>query len=255
MAIEMIEGEPPYLNQNPLKALYLIATNGTPKIANPENLSNVFSDYLAKCLEVDADKRPSATELLQVRWRSYCCFLFFFWRVRVCADPFCLNSIRFSNCRSPFGRCHLSLRLLEKLQRANRREPTSRSGCHFLYSHLFCHYPYIPTRARFLFDLIDRLEIYVCCAIILSHTHIHTRIRTHTRTHMHSSLNVGGECCLFVVSLFFFPFFFPIYVNIDINNHGFACFSGTSDKNLYGKICVRKCLCLKCEVIRYNEDD
>ena len=73
MAIEMIEGEPPYLNQNPLKALYLIATNGTPKIANPENLSNVFSDYLAKCLEVDADKRPSATELLQVRWRSCVC--------------------------------------------------------------------------------------------------------------------------------------------------------------------------------------
>ncbi|KAF5362566.1 hypothetical protein D9756_002377 [Leucocoprinus leucothites] len=68
MAIEMIEGEPPYLNQNPLKALYLIATNGTPKIANPENLSNVFSDYLAKCLEVDADKRPNATELLQVRF-------------------------------------------------------------------------------------------------------------------------------------------------------------------------------------------
>ncbi|KAK2463510.1 hypothetical protein APHAL10511_004261 [Amanita phalloides] len=65
MAIEMIEGEPPYLNQNPLKALYLIATNGTPQIANPENLSQVFADYLAKTLEVDADKRPTATELLQ----------------------------------------------------------------------------------------------------------------------------------------------------------------------------------------------
>ncbi|PPQ91857.1 hypothetical protein CVT25_000732 [Psilocybe cyanescens] len=65
MAIEMIEGEPPYLNQNPLKALYLIATNGTPTIANPENLSSVFSDYLAKTLEVDAEKRPNATELLQ----------------------------------------------------------------------------------------------------------------------------------------------------------------------------------------------
>ncbi|KAL0953733.1 hypothetical protein HGRIS_004924 [Hohenbuehelia grisea] len=64
MAIEMIEGEPPYLNQNPLKALYLIATNGTPKIANPENLSPVFSDYLAKTLEVDAEKRPNATQLL-----------------------------------------------------------------------------------------------------------------------------------------------------------------------------------------------
>ncbi|KAF9454346.1 Pkinase-domain-containing protein [Macrolepiota fuliginosa MF-IS2] len=65
MAIEMIEGEPPYLNQNPLKALYLIATNGTPKIANPENLSAVFTDYLAKTLEVDAERRPTATELLQ----------------------------------------------------------------------------------------------------------------------------------------------------------------------------------------------
>ncbi|KAG6890109.1 Serine/threonine-protein kinase smu1 [Termitomyces sp. Mi166 len=65
MAIEMIEGEPPYLNQNPLKALYLIATNGTPTIANPENLSSVFTDYLGKCLEVDAEKRPTATELLQ----------------------------------------------------------------------------------------------------------------------------------------------------------------------------------------------
>ncbi|TFK73767.1 Pkinase-domain-containing protein [Pluteus cervinus] len=65
MAIEMIEGEPPYLNQNPLKALYLIATNGTPQIANPENLSAVFTDYLAKTLEVDAEKRPTATQLLQ----------------------------------------------------------------------------------------------------------------------------------------------------------------------------------------------
>ncbi|EKM50029.1 uncharacterized protein PHACADRAFT_264512 [Phanerochaete carnosa HHB-10118-sp] len=65
MAIEMIEGEPPYLNQNPLKALYLIATNGTPTIANPESLSSTFRDYLAKTLEVDAEKRPSASELLQ----------------------------------------------------------------------------------------------------------------------------------------------------------------------------------------------
>ncbi|KAI0923746.1 hypothetical protein AcW1_006625 [Taiwanofungus camphoratus] len=65
MAIEMIEGEPPYLNQNPLKALYLIATNGTPTIANPEALSSVFRDYLAKTLEVDAEKRPTASEILQ----------------------------------------------------------------------------------------------------------------------------------------------------------------------------------------------
>jgi serine/threonine protein kinase len=62
---EMVEGEPPYLNQNPLKALFLVATNGTPTIANPENLTSTFRDYLAKTLEVDAEKRPDATQLLQ----------------------------------------------------------------------------------------------------------------------------------------------------------------------------------------------
>lgn len=62
----MVEGEPPYLNQNPLKALYLIATNGTPSIANPESLSSIFRDYLSKTLEVDAEKRPDAAQLLQV---------------------------------------------------------------------------------------------------------------------------------------------------------------------------------------------
>jgi serine/threonine protein kinase len=69
---EMIEGEPPYLNQNPLKALYLIATNGTPTIANPENLSAVFTDYLKQTLEVDAEKRPNATQLLQVHDHDRC---------------------------------------------------------------------------------------------------------------------------------------------------------------------------------------
>lgn len=63
---EMIEGEPPYLNENPLRALYLIATNGTPKINNQESLSPVFRDYLSRCLEVNAEKRPDAARLLQV---------------------------------------------------------------------------------------------------------------------------------------------------------------------------------------------
>jgi p21-activated kinase 1 len=73
MAIEMIEGEPPYLNQNPLKALYLIATNGTPTIANPEALSATFRDYLAKTLEVDAERRLDATQTLQVGVFAFGC--------------------------------------------------------------------------------------------------------------------------------------------------------------------------------------
>lgn len=65
MAIEMIESEPPYLNEEPLKALYLIATNGTPRLKKPEKLSRELKSFLSVCLCVDVNSRATADELLE----------------------------------------------------------------------------------------------------------------------------------------------------------------------------------------------
>ncbi|RMZ92400.1 hypothetical protein DV736_g374, partial [Chaetothyriales sp. CBS 134916] len=72
MAIEMIEGEPPYLTESPLRALYLIAKYGTPKIKDEQSLSLVFRDFLHFALKVDPEKRASAHDLLHHPFMQLC---------------------------------------------------------------------------------------------------------------------------------------------------------------------------------------
>lgn len=64
MIIEMIEGEPPYLNETPLKALYLIVANGQPQLKNPDKLSASLKFFLDNCLQVDPNERYDAEKLL-----------------------------------------------------------------------------------------------------------------------------------------------------------------------------------------------
>ncbi|PCH42914.1 Pkinase-domain-containing protein [Wolfiporia cocos MD-104 SS10] len=75
MAIEMIENEPPYLDEEPLKALYLIATNGTPTLKKPEALSRELKGFLSVCLCVDVKSRATADELLEHDFLKKACAL------------------------------------------------------------------------------------------------------------------------------------------------------------------------------------
>lgn len=65
VAIELVQSEPPYFREPPIRALFLIASNPSPTLERPEKYSKEFKDFLSCCLEKDPTKRSSAAALLK----------------------------------------------------------------------------------------------------------------------------------------------------------------------------------------------
>eukprot|EP00605_Chrysophyceae_sp_TOSAG23-4_P001061 GSChrysophyteH1.ASY1.ANO1.1166.1 assembled CDS len=61
--MEMAEGEPPLLKEQPLRALLMITINPPPKLKS-NNWSPAIIHFLSRCLEPNPDRRTSAEQLL-----------------------------------------------------------------------------------------------------------------------------------------------------------------------------------------------
>jgi serine/threonine-protein kinase CLA4 len=64
MTMEMMEQEPPLLNEEPLEALKIIAKQGTPPIKEPDKWSQEMKSFLSICLATSASCRASMKEVL-----------------------------------------------------------------------------------------------------------------------------------------------------------------------------------------------
>jgi len=65
MLMEMAEGNPPYMEHPPLRALFLITTKGIPGLKSPEAWSADFRQFVTLSLELEPNNRPDATQLLK----------------------------------------------------------------------------------------------------------------------------------------------------------------------------------------------
>ena len=64
-AIEMADGQPPYIAHPQAHVMFYIQKNASPTVANPKQWSPEFNDFIAKCLDKDPTKRPTCEKLLQ----------------------------------------------------------------------------------------------------------------------------------------------------------------------------------------------
>ena len=65
MMMEMTEGDPPYMELPPLRALFLITTKGIPPLKERDSWSPDLVNLVERCLLKDATQRPTADEVLE----------------------------------------------------------------------------------------------------------------------------------------------------------------------------------------------
>ncbi|XP_007953719.1 serine/threonine-protein kinase PAK 4 [Orycteropus afer afer] len=65
MVIEMVDGEPPYFNEPPLKAMKMIRDNLPPRLKNLHKVSPSLKGFLDRLLVRDPAQRATAAELLK----------------------------------------------------------------------------------------------------------------------------------------------------------------------------------------------
>jgi len=66
--IEMIDGSPPYINEQPFRAMCKIAMQEEPPTITAESQARVSTDvmnFLKRCLTIDPQQRADTNELLQ----------------------------------------------------------------------------------------------------------------------------------------------------------------------------------------------
>ena len=68
--IEFAQMEPPFHEMTPMRVLLKIQKSDPPKLDHPNRWSREFNDFLKQCLVKDANRRPSAQELLKVEMTS-----------------------------------------------------------------------------------------------------------------------------------------------------------------------------------------
>jgi p21-activated kinase 1 len=73
MCRELAEGEPPFVEFPPMRALFLIVSEGIPEISNKEARSPLFLEFLDCCLNPDPARRATVDQLLVHQFLATAC--------------------------------------------------------------------------------------------------------------------------------------------------------------------------------------